>query len=151
MESVEDSQDMWTSATSSDSSENKGVEVGYSGQRDSAFIQTYPAVSLPEQTIPASIEDGFGIFKAHVEDAFSSFTREIQSVLAVEDRSSIVIMKDMLAEKDGIINLLKAEIDQLRNELEKCRELVYQHGKETEEWADRMMGLICRLPGVEGD
>ncbi|QKX57582.1 uncharacterized protein TRUGW13939_04700 [Talaromyces rugulosus] len=151
MESVEDSQDMWTSATSSDGSEDKGVEIGYSGQRDNAFVQTYPAVSLPEQTIPASIEDGFGIFKAHIEDAFLSFKREIQSGLAVEDRSSIGIMTDMLAEKDGIIGLLKAEIDQLRNELEKCRELVHQHGKETEEWADRMMGLICRLPGVEGD
>lgn len=149
-ESVQDSEDMWTSVTSSDSSGDEGVEIGYTGQLQNAFFQTCPPVPLPEQTLPASVEEGFGVFKAHIEDAFSSFKREIQSALAVEDKSSIMIMKDMLTEKDGIISLLKAEIDQLRNELEKCRELVHQHGKETEEWADRMMGLICRLPGFEG-
>ncbi|CRG88432.1 hypothetical protein PISL3812_05462 [Talaromyces islandicus] len=147
MGSVEDSQDMWTSVASSEDSEDEGVEIGFSGRLESAFSRP---VSLPEQAIPAAVEEGFGTFKAHVEDAFASFKRDIESVLGVEEKRIIVIMKDILAEKDGIISLLKAEIDQLRSELEKCRQLVHQHGKETEEWADRMMNLICRLPDFEG-
>lgn len=147
MESVEDSQDMWTSATSSQVSEDKGVEIGFSGRLDHTFFRP---VSLPENTKPATVEEGFENFKARIDDAFSSFKRDIQSVLGVEEKTSIAVMKDILAEKDGIIGLLKAEIDQLRGELEKCKELVHQHGKETEEWADRMMNLICRLPGLDG-
>jgi uncharacterized coiled-coil protein SlyX len=147
MESVEDSQDMWTSATSSNVSQDKGVEIGFSERFEKKFSRP---VSLPQQTMPAAVEEGFGVFKAHIEDAFLSFKRDMESVLSVEENSSIAIMKDMLAEKDGIISLLKAEIDRLRNELEKCRELVHQHGKETEEWADRMRNLICRLPDFEG-
>ncbi|KAH8694253.1 hypothetical protein BGW36DRAFT_384608 [Talaromyces proteolyticus] len=84
-----------------------------------------------------------------VDDGFSSIEEQIGTALISNHmaNSDLRVARVLVHSLREEIRALEAQNENLRNELQRCEERLYQHGRETEEWVDRMKEMLRRIPG----